>query len=96
MTRFRPEHRDLGDAGRGRRTGGPAAGSGSARSTFRVPKPCDRCVVTTTDQETGERGREPLRTLARYRHVDQALLFATNLIPDAPGEIAVGDEVRML
>jgi uncharacterized protein YcbX len=60
---------------------------------FRVPKSCGRCVVTTTDQETGERGREPLRTLARYRNVDQRLLFATNLIPDGVGEIAVGDPV---
>jgi MOSC domain-containing protein len=61
--------------------------------TFRVPKRCDRCVVTTTDQETGERGREPLRTLARFRNVDQELLFGTNLIPDSLGEIAVGDPV---
>jgi uncharacterized protein len=63
---------------------------------FRVPKSCGRCVVTTTDQETGERGREPLRTLARYRNVDQRLLFATNLIPDGVGEIAVGDPVTEL
>lgn len=35
--------------------------------TFRVAKPCARCVVTTVDQETGETGREPLRTLARFR-----------------------------
>jgi MOSC domain-containing protein len=62
--------------------------------TFRVAKPCARCVVTTTDQETGERGREPLRTLGRIRHIDQDLLFATNLIPDGPGEIAVGDPVE--
>ncbi|MFS8479962.1 MAG: MOSC domain-containing protein [Micromonosporaceae bacterium] len=62
--------------------------------TFRVPKACGRCVVTTTDQETGERGREPLRTLARYRNVDQKLLFAVNLIPDAPGHIRVGDPVH--
>ncbi len=61
--------------------------------TFRVPKPCDRCVVTTTDQETGERGREPLRTLARHRNVNQGLMFATNLIPDSPGRVAVGDPV---
>ncbi len=64
--------------------------------TFRVPKPCDRCVVTTTDQETGERGREPLRTLARHRNVDQGLMFATNLIPDTPGRVAVGDPVEPL
>ncbi len=63
--------------------------------TFRVPKPCDRCVVTTTDQETGERGREPLRTLGRYRKVGQALLFAMNLIPDRTGEIRVGDEISV-
>jgi uncharacterized protein YcbX len=63
---------------------------------FRVPKNCARCVVTTTDQETGERGREPLRTLGRHRNVDQRLLFATNLIPDGVGEIAVGDPVTEL
>jgi hypothetical protein len=64
--------------------------------TFRAPKPCDRCVITTTDQETGVRGREPLRTLARHRNVDQGLLFGTNLIPDGTGEILVGDEVTIL
>ena len=65
--------------------------------TFRVPKPCGRCVVTTTDQETGERGKEPLRTLARYRNVDQKLLFGLNLIPDPPlGEIAPGDPVELI
>jgi len=63
---------------------------------FRAPKPCDRCVVTTTDQETGERGHEPLRTLARHRNIDRKLLFGLNLIPDGTGEIAVGDEVALL
>jgi uncharacterized protein YcbX len=63
---------------------------------FRVPKPCDRCVVTTTDQETGVRGKEPLRTLGRHRNVDQGLMFAVNLIPDRTGTIAVGDEVVAL
>jgi len=63
--------------------------------TFRVPKPCDRCVVTTTDQETGERGREPLRTLARHRNVEQKLLFGTHLIPDNRGRLAVGDRVEV-
>jgi hypothetical protein len=61
--------------------------------TFRVPQACGRCVVTATDQETGKRGREPLLTLARHRNIGQKLLFATNLIPDAPGAVAVGDTV---
>jgi MOSC domain-containing protein len=64
--------------------------------TFRAAKPCDRCVVTTTDQETGERGHEPLRTLGKHRNVDQKLLFGTNLIPDGPGRVAVGDPVTLL
>lgn len=57
----------------------------------RVPKPCDRCVVTTTDQRTGERGVEPLRTLATFRKRGNDVLFAVNAVPDAAGEIAVGD-----
>jgi uncharacterized protein len=35
---------------------------------LRLVKPCTRCVITTTDQGTGERGIEPLPTLAAYRH----------------------------
>jgi MOSC domain-containing protein len=35
---------------------------------LRCVKPCTRCIVTTTDQSTGERdGDEPLRTLREYR-----------------------------
>lgn len=60
---------------------------------FRVTRDCGRCVVTTTDQETGERGKEPLRTLARYRNVDQKLLFGVHMRPIAAGVIRVGDLV---
>ncbi len=63
---------------------------------FRVAKPNDRCVVTTIDEDTGEKGREPLRALGRHRNVNQELLFATYLIPDGPGTIAVGDTVTPL
>ncbi|CAM5296329.1 MULTISPECIES: MOSC domain-containing protein [Streptomyces] len=63
---------------------------------FRAPKPSGRCVVTTTDQATAERGREPLRTLARHRRIDGKLLFGQNLVPLSPGTIRVGDPVRVL
>ena len=36
--------------------------------TLKMVKPCTRCQVTTIDQKTLERGVEPLRTLAAYRH----------------------------
>jgi uncharacterized protein YcbX len=63
---------------------------------FSVVKPCGRCVVTTTDQRSAERGREPLLTLARHRRVGNQLLFGQNLIPDGTGVIRVGDPVKIL
>ncbi len=36
---------------------------------FRTVKPCARCVITTTDQETAERVHEPLLTLSKYRKI---------------------------
>lgn len=62
-------------------------------------KPCARCIVTTTDQATGERGGpggEPLRTLARFRRRRSEVFFAQNLVPDATGTIRVGDAVEVL
>jgi hypothetical protein len=71
---------------------------GGGRSlTFRTPKKCGRCVVTTTDQRTGEvTGKEPLRTLAMYRREGQNANFAMNAIPDGEGRIAVGDAVVLM
>ncbi|MFJ9819626.1 MOSC domain-containing protein [Streptomyces sp. NPDC101151] len=63
---------------------------------FRVARACGRCVVTTTDQGTAVRGREPLRTLARHRRVGGQLLFGQNLVPLSAGTIRVGDPVRLL
>jgi uncharacterized protein YcbX len=64
--------------------------------TFRVVKPCGRCVVTTIDQATGQRGRQPLKLLGRRRRFGQQLVFGQNMIPDAPGSIRVGDPVQVL
>lgn len=63
---------------------------------FHVVKPCARCVITTTDQATGERGKEPLRTLATYRKVDGKVLFGQNLIHAGTGRVRVGDEVEVV
>ncbi|MEU7008943.1 MOSC N-terminal beta barrel domain-containing protein [Streptomyces sp. NPDC046332] len=63
---------------------------------FRAAKSSGRCVVTTTDQLTGERGKEPLRTLAEHRRQGSKLIFGQNLVPEHPGTIRVGDEVKIL
>ncbi len=64
--------------------------------TFRVVKPCGRCVITTTDQHTAERGKEPLRTLARHHRIGKSLVFGQNLIPEHTGVVRVGDPVEIL
>lgn len=92
MTRFRPNIvTDAGSAWAEDAWLGRRLHIGAAR--FRVVKGHGRCIVTTTDQDTGVRGREPLRTLARFRNVDQSLLFGVVLIPDEVGLIAIGDEI---
>ncbi|HXN35445.1 MAG TPA: MOSC N-terminal beta barrel domain-containing protein [Opitutaceae bacterium] len=67
---------------------------------FRAAKPCIRCIVPTTDQLTGERGVEPMRTLALYRrdpHDPAQILFGYNLVNETKtGVIRVGDTVEIL
>ncbi len=67
---------------------------------FRAAGPCSRCVITTTDQSTGVRGEEPLRTLAGYRR-DPAkttnVNFGQNLVHEVKsGLLRVGDPVEVL
>ncbi|GAB2728989.1 MOSC domain-containing protein [Streptomyces bullii] len=64
--------------------------------SFRVAKRCGRCVVTTTDQTTSERGREPLHTLGRHRRLGGTLVFGQNLVPLSHGTLRVGDPVTVL
>ncbi|HEY0780441.1 MAG TPA: MOSC N-terminal beta barrel domain-containing protein [Gemmatirosa sp.] len=58
-----------------------------------VVKPCARCVVTTIDQESAGRSREPLRTLAEYRRAGTKVLFAQNAVVRAGGVLRIGDAV---
>ncbi|MGH8713729.1 MAG: MOSC domain-containing protein [Casimicrobiaceae bacterium] len=52
---------------------------------LKMVKPCTRCAVTMIDQQTLERGVEPLRTLAGYRHnaVLDGVAFGMNAIVTA-------------
>lgn len=59
-------------------------------------KPCGRCVVTTTDQVTGDRNphQEPLRTLSLFRlQRPLGAIFGQNLVSRNTGTISVGDGV---
>jgi len=61
--------------------------------TLTSAKPCARCVITTTDQKTAERGVEPLKTLAKFRNSEHGILFGQNLLVTHSGSLKVGDEL---
>ena len=60
---------------------------------FQIIKPCARCVLTTVDQETGEKGKEPLKTLATYRTVNNKVMFGQNVVALGGGYVNIGDEL---
>jgi len=62
-------------------------------------KPCARCVLTTIDPATGERGTEPLRTLTSYRQYNHKILFGQNVLLadlNTSGTLRVGDAVEVV
>ena len=68
------------------------------RMNFYGVKPCARCVLTTIDPVTGQKGREPLHTLAQYRRWKHKILFGQNVLADAntDGRLRVGQAVEIV
>jgi uncharacterized protein YcbX len=55
-----------------------------------IAKGCPRCKQSCTDQLTGERGDEPLETLAEFRALgknDEDVYFAQNAVLNGDGSI---------
>jgi uncharacterized protein YcbX len=63
---------------------------------FELVKPCGRCVIINTDQATGARSTEPLRTLATFRSKGNKVLFGMNAVCADAGTVRVGDLVTVL
>ncbi|MBD3224794.1 MAG: MOSC domain-containing protein [Caldithrix sp.] len=67
---------------------------GSVRLT--VAKPCERCVVTTVNQQNAQTGKEPLHTLSTFRSNQRHKVeFGQNLIHQWPGVLNKGDRVKI-
>jgi uncharacterized protein YcbX len=66
---------------------------------FRAGGFCERCTITTTNQQTAERGKEPLRTLAAYRRSavnPSEVTFGQNLLHETKsGTLRVGDKIEL-
>lgn len=67
---------------------------------FDLPKPCSRCTVTTVNQDTGqvvkERGKNPLKALARYRNTAKGIMFGQNMVHHSTGVLKVGQAVEIV
>lgn len=62
---------------------------------FACVKPCARCIIPTTDQDTALRAAEPLKTLATFRKTGNKILFGQNVVwlGEAGGRIRVGEPI---
>lgn len=56
-------------------------------------KPCARCIMTTINQETFEKSKEPILTLSKFRKFEHRILFGQNVVVHKTGTIAVGDKI---
>jgi len=65
---------------------------------FRGVKPCARCQIITTDQETAARAAEPLKTLASFRQQNHKILFGQNVVwmGMEKEEVRVGDSIQRM
>ncbi|PKL80111.1 MAG: MOSC domain-containing protein, partial [Candidatus Melainabacteria bacterium HGW-Melainabacteria-1] len=63
---------------------------------FELVKPCERCVIISTDQHSGIVGSEPLQTLATYRRQAGKVIFGQNLVARLDcGQVKIADPVRV-
>jgi len=62
---------------------------------FQGVKPCARCIIITTDQDTAERAAEPIKTMATFRKKGNKILFGQNVVWLGEGAplIRVGQEI---
>ena len=60
---------------------------------FKNVKPCGRCIMVNNNPQKGVIKKEPLKTLSKYRNVNNSVLFGTNIVSLNSGLITVGDEI---
>lgn len=64
-------------------------------SAFACVKPCARCNIPTINQETAEKGKEPSKTLAKYRMRNNQIYFGQNVIGLECNMVSVGDKITI-
>ena len=65
-------------------------------ATLHLVKECIRCEIPTVDQQSGEKGVEPMETLESYRSGPLGTRFGQKVVHESLGTIRVGDPVTVL
>lgn len=65
------------------------------KDRFQGLKPCIRCIVTTLDPVTAEKGREPLLTLSKQK-IDNKIVFGQHAFAIDHGVIKIDDEIEIV
>ncbi len=66
-----------------------------------LPKLCDRCSIPNVDPETGDRGKEPTKTLSTYRYWEKGIWFGQNGVQsnrpsEGFGTLQLGDLIEVI
>lgn len=59
-------------------------------------KLCARCTMTTINQSTAEKAKEPLKTLAGYRMKSNKIYFGQNILYKQTGQLKVGNVIAII
>lgn len=64
--------------------------------SFRLVKPCSRCIMPTINIDNAEKSPEPIRTLSTYRKHNNKVFFGQNVIADNTGTISLNMPVEVI
>ncbi len=59
-------------------------------------KLCARCTMTTINQSTAKKAKEPLKTLAGYRMRNNKIYFGQNILYKQTGQLKVGNVIEAI
>jgi len=63
--------------------------------TLELIKPCKRCIMINTNQDSGEVSKEPLKTLSTYRAKNNNILFGMNARALKNGHISINETITI-
>jgi len=64
--------------------------------TFKLVKPCSRCVIPSIDPQTAKKTAAPVKALASYRMRENKIFFGQNVIAQGMGKLQVGMPVEVI